>query len=79
MLFPVNIHELWQKADLILTLLTIHRKYESPLIPVKKKQARSYRTIFEIGISRMSSAPASLSPGIRVLTVSFLTTVWMLK
>ena len=37
-----------------------------------------YRTIFEIGISRMSSAPAALRPGIRVFTVALSTTVWTL-
>ena len=37
-----------------------------------------HRTIFAMGISRMSTAPAALRPGIRVLTFPFWTTVWML-
>ena len=40
--------------------------------------ARYYGTIFEIGISRISSAPYSLSFGMSWLTAFFCTTVWML-
>jgi hypothetical protein len=37
-----------------------------------------YGTIFDIGISKISSAPHALSRGISLLTMFFCTTVWIL-
>jgi hypothetical protein len=45
---------------------------------VKKRCFMNYGTIFEIGISRISSAPHCLSFGISPLTALFCTTVWTL-
>ncbi len=45
---------------------------------LKKVMDLPYGTIFEIGISRISSAPQLLSFGINLFTTFFGTTVWML-
>ncbi len=48
-------------------------------VRAEKEERDFQRTIFAIGISRISSAPASFSCGISALTVPLLTTAWMLK
>ena len=45
---------------------------------VKKMKNVCHGTIFAIGISRISSAPQTLSCGISWFTIFFGTTVWML-